>query len=54
MSHFVESQTEFRNPKALIAGLIEYRFPESRIEVHKQAVPFTATRAKSRAEIPLL
>ena len=39
MSHFVECQTEFRDPQALIAALIECGFEESQIEVHDQAVP---------------
>ena len=39
MSHFVECQTEFRDPQALIAALIECGFEESQIEVYAEAVP---------------
>ena len=38
MSHFVECQTEFRDPQALLAALVECGFEESQIEVHEQAV----------------
>jgi hypothetical protein len=38
MSHFVECQTEFRDPQALVAALVECGFAESQIEVHQQAV----------------
>ena len=38
MSHFVECQTEFRDPQALIAALVECGFPEDQIEVHEQPV----------------
>jgi len=38
MSHFVECQTEFRDPQALIAALVECGFPEGQIEVHDQPV----------------
>ncbi len=39
MSHFVECQTEFRDPQALVAALVECGFEESQIEIHQQAVP---------------
>ena len=39
MSHFVECQTEFRDPIALVAALIECGFSEDQIEVHSEAVP---------------
>ena len=39
MSHFVECQTEFRDPLALVAALVECGFEESQIEVHQEAVP---------------
>ena len=39
MSHFVECQTEFRDPAALVAALVECGFSESQIEAHEQAVP---------------
>ena len=39
MSHFVECQTKFRDPEALVAALIECGFQEDQIEVHAEAVP---------------
>jgi hypothetical protein len=39
MSHFVDCQTEFRDPQALVAALVECGFEESQIEIHEQAVP---------------
>ena len=39
MSHFVECQTEFRDPQALVVALIECGFEAAQIEVHEQAVP---------------
>jgi len=39
MSHFVECRTEFRDPQALVAALIECGFSEDQIEVHDEAVP---------------
>ncbi len=39
MSHFVECQTVFRDPQALIAALGECGFAREHIEVHAQAVP---------------
>ena len=39
MSHFVECQTEFRDPQALVAALIECGFAAAQIEIHQQAVP---------------
>lgn len=39
MSHFVECQTEFRDPEALVAALIERGFTEDQIEVHAESVP---------------
>ena len=39
MSHFVECQTEFRDPQALVAALVEYGFDESHVEIHQEAVP---------------
>ena len=39
MSHFVECQTEFRDPQALIAALVECGFQPDQIEVHEQAIP---------------
>jgi len=37
MSHFVECQTEFRDPQALVAALIECGFAADQIEVHQEA-----------------
>ena len=39
MSHFVECQTEFRDPQALVAALMECGFIANQIELHKQAEP---------------
>ncbi len=39
MSHFVECRTEFRDPAALIAALVECGFEPSQVEIHGQAVP---------------
>jgi len=39
VSHFVECQTEFRDPQALVAALVECGFQEPQIEVHAEAVP---------------
>ena len=38
MSHFVECQTEFRDPQALVAALVECGFEEPQIEIHQDAV----------------
>ncbi len=38
MSHFVECQTEFRDPQALVAALIECGFAVEQIEIHAEAV----------------
>ena len=38
MSHFVECQTEFRDPQALVAALVELGSHENQIEVHEEAV----------------
>ncbi len=37
MSHFVECQTEYHDPQALVAALNECGFQESQIEVHDDA-----------------
>jgi hypothetical protein len=39
MPHFVECQTEFRDPQALAAALVESGFEATQIEIHKHAVP---------------
>lgn len=38
MSHFAECQTEFRDPEAPVAALIECGFEAAQIEIHEQAV----------------
>lgn len=38
MSHFVECKTEFRDPQALVAALIECGFAADQIEIHQEAV----------------
>ena len=50
MSHFVECQTEFRDPHALVAALIECGFQESQIEVHQEAVPLYGYQGDQRAQ----
>ena len=39
MSHFVECQTEFRDPQALVTALIECGFSANQIELHQDAGP---------------
>ncbi|UCF32718.1 MAG: hypothetical protein JSV78_10330 [Phycisphaerales bacterium] len=36
MSHFVECRTEYRDPLALIAALVDFGFQESEIEVREE------------------
>ena len=50
MSHFVECKTEFRDPHALIAALIECGFAESHIEVHEEAVPLFGYQGDPREQ----
>lgn len=50
MSHFVECRTEFRDPAALIAALIECGFEDSQIETHEQAVPLYGYQGDVRAQ----
>ena len=50
MSHFVECQTEFRDPQALAAALVECGFQDSQIEVHEQAVPLFGYQGDARPQ----
>ena len=50
MSHFVECQTEFRDPQALIAALVECGFEESQIEVHEQPVALFGYQGDQRPQ----
>ena len=50
MSHFVECQTEFRDPEALVAALVECGFQEAQIEVHEEAVPLYGYRSDVRPQ----
>ncbi len=50
MSHFVECKTEFRDPLALIAALVECGFAREQIEVHAEAVPLFGYRGDQRAQ----
>ncbi len=50
MSHFVECQTEFRDPEALVAALVECGFQQAQIEVHEEVVPLYGYRGDIRAQ----
>ena len=50
MSHFVECQTEFRDPQALVAALVECGFEQSQIEVHQDAVPLYGYQGDARPQ----
>jgi hypothetical protein len=50
MSHFVECQTQFRDPQALIAALVECGFDASVIELHEQAVPLLGYQGDVRPQ----
>jgi hypothetical protein len=50
MSHFVECQTEFRDPQALVAALIECGFAAEQIEVHPEAVPLFGYQGDARPQ----
>lgn len=50
MSHFVECRTEFHDPQALVAALIECGFEASQIEVHEQAAPLCGYRGDVRPQ----
>ncbi len=50
MSHFVECQTEFHDPQALVAVLVECGFQEPQIEVHEQAVPLYGYQGDARPQ----
>jgi hypothetical protein len=50
MSHFVECQTQFRDPQAPIAALVDCGFERSVIEVHEQAVPLIGYQGDARSQ----
>jgi hypothetical protein len=50
MSHFVECKTEFRDPQALVAALIECGFAAEQIEVHPEAVPLLGYQGDVRPQ----
>jgi hypothetical protein len=50
MSHFVECQTEFRDPQALVAALVECGFAADQIEVHQEFVPLFGYQGDIRPE----
>jgi len=50
MSHFVECQTEFRDPAALVAALIGCGFEAAEIEVHEEAVPLYGYQGDARPQ----
>ena len=50
MSHFVECQTEFRDPEALVAALVECGFQQAQIEVHEETAPLYGYRGDVRAQ----
>ena len=50
MSHFVECQTEFRDPASLVAALVECGFPKDQIEVHEQSVALYGCQGNVRPQ----
>lgn len=50
MSHFLECRTEFRDPDALIAALVECGFDPSVIEQHQEAVPLYGYQGDERSQ----
>ena len=50
MSHFVECQTEFRDPEALVAALVACGFQVSQIEVHDEATALYGYQGDVRAQ----
>jgi hypothetical protein len=50
MSHFVECQSEFRDPQALVAALIECGFAADQIEIHAEAVPLYSHQGDERSQ----
>ena len=50
MSHFVECRTQFRDPQALVAALIECGFAADQIEIHQEAVPLYGYQGDVRAQ----
>ncbi len=50
MSHYVECRTEFRDPQALVAALVECGFQKSQVEVHEEAVPLYGYKSDVRPQ----
>ncbi len=50
MSHFVECKTEFRDPQALVAALIECGFTTDQIEIHVEAQPLFGYQGDRREQ----
>ena len=50
MSHFVECQTEFRDPQALVAAQVECGFEQSQIEVFQEPVPLYGYKGDIRPQ----
>lgn len=50
MSHFVECQTQFRDPQALVAALVECGFMAEQIEIHAEAVPLMGYQGDDREQ----
>jgi len=50
LSHYVECQTEFRDPQALVAALMECGFQESQVEVHQEAVTLYGYQGDERPQ----
>ena len=50
MSHFVECQTEYRDPLALVAALVECGLEQSQIEIHQDAVPLYGYKGDVRPQ----
>jgi hypothetical protein len=50
VSHFVECQTQFRDPQALVEALRECGFDPAAIEIHEQPVPLLGYQGDVRPQ----
>ncbi len=50
MSHYVECQTEFRDPQALVAALIEGGFAAEQVEIQAEVQPLYGYQGDRRAQ----
>ncbi len=50
MSHFVECQTEFKDPEALVAAIIECGFTEDQIEIHAESTQLYGYQGDVRSQ----